>query len=1076
MEDPASSESSSSARVTAGQPLLSLRGALLRLLLASQLPLVLVASAFLWMEWEWQRTAVMDGLRQQVQTLALAVEQELGINLAILETLAALPDVEARKWDEFHAVATAAIRPRAPSWIVVQDPSGQQLVNTHVPYGTDLPRVTGEQPGVEWRGLRLPTSDRRLRDPANLYRPVISNLVYGPVLKQPVLGASIPVLHDGNRSYRLFVGFTPDTLGSLLAHERSPDATVTVIVDGNGRLIARNRDGNRFLGMRASPPFDRSAALGWEGIGEMIGREGQPLIYAYRRIRSSDWVVAVAIPRQQVFAPVYRTFIPWLVAILLMAGVGLWLAHRLQRRLAMPLVALAGSADALQHGGTVPIPAPRIRELDTLSRALQRAARQEQAARAELARRLASEEQARMTAQRLANTLKESEERFRLLADNMAQLAWIADANGNIGWYNRRWFDYTGTTPDQMERDGWRAVLHPDHAACVVEKIARCLKQGERWEDTFPLRGADGGYRWFLSRALPVYDDGERLMSWFGTHTDVTAQLEAEAQVRALNADLEQRVDERTSSLQEKSRELEQAADALRVNEARLQGILQNTSAVIYVQDTDGRYVLLNRQFAETLGLAREELIGKTAFDIFPAELAQQTLQEDKLILADGKPLQLERNFPIPGRGLRTFLLTRFPMRGDDGKIYGLGGIATDITDLKHAERELEATLNFLRAILESANYAIIATDTHGTIRTFNPAAEGLLGYAADEVIGKATPELFHVREEIAERAAALEREFGEPAGTGFDVLIAKARRQRVEEDERVFVRKNGSRVPVLLSITAVRDAQGVITGYLGIAADISARKAADAAIAQLNRTLARRAAELEALNRELESFSYSVSHDLRAPLRSIDGFSQVLLEDYAERLDEEGRDSLRRVRAASQRMAQLIDDLLRLSRLSRAEIRYQTMDLSAIARAVAGDLKALEPQRQVEFVIEDGVSAQGDARLLRAVLENLLGNAWKYTSRHAHGRIEFGTELDGNGARVYYVRDDGAGFDMTYAGKLFGAFQRLHTEAEFPGTGIGLSIVQRIVHRHGGEVWATAAPEAGATFRFVLGEPTQSS
>ncbi|MCS0631189.1 PAS domain S-box protein [Telluria mixta] len=930
----------------------SLRAALLWLLLASQLPLVLVASAFLWMEWGQQRTTVMDALRQRTQTLALAVGQELDVNLAIVETLAALPALESRNWAEFHAAAAAAIKPRAPSWITLQDPSGQQLINTNVPYGAALPRKVIEPPEVEWHGRLLPTSDPRMVDLAYAQRPLVSALVYGPVLKRPVLGTAIPVLGDGKRSYRLIVGFTPDTLIALLARERSADATTTAIIDGNGRLIARNRDGARFLGMRASPPFDRGAALGPEGMGDMISREGEPLVYAYRRIQPSDWTIVVAVPRHRVFAPVYRTFVPWLATTLLMAGVGLWLAHRLQRRLALPLIALAGSADALRRGEVPQIPGTRIRELDTLSRALQRAVRQEQAARDELTHRLASEEQAKVAAQTAAQTLSESEERFR-----------------------------------------------------------------------------------------------------------------------ALNANLELLVAERTARLEEKSRQLEQAAIALRVNEARLQGILENSPAVIYVQDPEGRYVHLNRQFAETYGLPRDELIGKTVFDFLPAHLALQIQQEDARILADGVPLQLERSFPIPGKGLRDFLLTRFAMRGDDGTIYGLGGIATDITELRHAEHELEAALTFLRAILESANYAIIATDTHGIIRTFNPAAEALLGYGAAEVIGKATPELFHGPGELAERAAILQREYGEPVGTGFDALIAVARRQGVEEGEYDLLRKDGRQVPVLVSITALRDAQGCITGYLGIVADISARRQADAAIAQLNRTLARRAAELEAVNRELESFSYSVSHDLRAPLRSIDGFSQVLLEDYAEQLDDEGRDSLRRVRAASQRMAQLIDDLLTLSRLSRTEIRRETVDLSAIARSIAGELRALEPQREVEFVIEEGVTAHGDARLLRAVLENLLGNAWKYTSRHARARIEFGSELRNDGRRVYYVRDDGAGFDMAYAGKLFGAFQRLHTAAEFPGTGVGLSIVQRIVHRHGGEVWAAAAPEAGAMFRFVLGE-----
>jgi len=236
----------------------------------------------------------------------------------------------------------------------------------------------------------------------------------------------------------------------------------------------------------------------------------------------------------------------------------------------------------------------------------------------------------------------------------------------------------------------------------------------------------------------------------------------------------------------------------------------------------------------------------------------------------------------------------------------------------------------------------------------------------------------------------------------------------------------------------------------------------------ELERRVSERTEQLEAANKELESFSYSVSHDLRAPLRSIDGFSQVLLEDYSDRLDAEGKDSLRRVRAATQRMAQLIDDILGLSRTTRAEMRFETVDLSAIAEAVSAELRKSEPGRDVEFVIAPGLAAEGDPRLLAVMIENLLGNAWKFTSRHARARIEFGMLLR-DGRPVYFVRDDGAGFDMGYAGKLFGVFQRLHGTAEFEGTGIGLATVQRIMHRHGGRVWAEGEVEKGATFYFTF-------
>ena len=225
---------------------------------------------------------------------------------------------------------------------------------------------------------------------------------------------------------------------------------------------------------------------------------------------------------------------------------------------------------------------------------------------------------------------------------------------------------------------------------------------------------------------------------------------------------------------------------------------------------------------------------------------------------------------------------------------------------------------------------------------------------------------------------------------------------------------------------------------------------------------------ELAAVNKELEAFSYSISHDLRAPLRSIDGFSQALLEDYAESLDAPGEDHLRRVRKASQRMGQLIDGMLKLSRVTRGEIRRETVDLTALARTVATDLQEREPDRRVSFVIGEGVPGKGDANLLHAVLENLLGNAWKFASERPQATIEFGvTEHDGQPA--YFVRDDGAGFDMAYVGKLFGAFQRLHAVTQFEGMGIGLATVQRIIHRHGGQVWAEGKTGVGATFYFTL-------
>jgi signal transduction histidine kinase len=236
----------------------------------------------------------------------------------------------------------------------------------------------------------------------------------------------------------------------------------------------------------------------------------------------------------------------------------------------------------------------------------------------------------------------------------------------------------------------------------------------------------------------------------------------------------------------------------------------------------------------------------------------------------------------------------------------------------------------------------------------------------------------------------------------------------------------------------------------------------------ELEQRVIERTAQLEAANKELEAFSYSVSHDLRAPLRSIDGFSQAVLEDYNDKLGAEGQADLRRVRAATQRMGQLIDDMLDLSRVTRAKLNREEVDLSVLARSIGTELQKAEPKRQVEFTVAEGVLTEADPRLLRIVLENLLRNAWKFTGKHPQAKIEFGV-LRNNGEPAYFVRDDGAGFDMTYANKLFGAFQRLHAMTEFNGTGVGLATVQRIINRHGGRVWADGEVEKGATFYFTL-------
>ncbi|HEY1698042.1 MAG TPA: PAS domain S-box protein [Polyangiaceae bacterium] len=352
-----------------------------------------------------------------------------------------------------------------------------------------------------------------------------------------------------------------------------------------------------------------------------------------------------------------------------------------------------------------------------------------------------------------------------------------------------------------------------------------------------------------------------------------------------------------------------------------------------------------------------------------------------------------------------------------------------------------------LAAIVESSADAIVASSLEGVVRSWNRGAEKLFGYAADEAIGRPLSFLLPPGRQGEESAVLADLARGEPA-RAFEV----PRR-----------RKDGELVDVSIAISPVYDAQGGLAGASVVARDISDRKRAEA-----EAHAARDAAE--AANRDLEAFNYSVAHDLRAPLRAIDGFSAALLEDHGGALAADARLHLDRVREAARHMTRLIDGLLALGRLSRADLRRAPVDLGELARAAIGRLREAQPDRVVEFVVEDGLARPGDRALLGAALENLLGNAWKFTRDRPDPRIEFGA-AEQDGETVYFVRDNGAGFDMAYASKLFGVFQRLHPSSEFEGTGVGLATVKRIVQRHGGRIWGEGKVGEGACFHFTLGD-----
>jgi PAS domain S-box-containing protein len=343
-------------------------------------------------------------------------------------------------------------------------------------------------------------------------------------------------------------------------------------------------------------------------------------------------------------------------------------------------------------------------------------------------------------------------------------------------------------------------------------------------------------------------------------------------------------------------------------------------------------------------------------------------------------------------------------------------------------------------SFLEAAPDAMVIVGPDGRICFVNGQAEKLFGYQRSELMGHLIEALVppRFREKHPDhRNTYFAEPHPRPMGAGLDLFA---------------LRKDGSEFPAEISLAPVKTARGMLV--TAAIRDVTDRKRAEEA--------------LENANRELEAFSYSVAHDLRAPLRGIDGFSQILLENYSDKLDKEGRHYLAKLSQSAHHMAQLIDSLLMLSRVTRADILRERIDLSEIVRTTAAQLRESAPQRKVEFVIDDSLFAHGDRRLLGILFDNLLGNAFKFTAIQPKARIEFGSVLK-DGRNVFFIRDNGAGFDMAYASKLFGVFQRLHAEREFEGIGIGLATVQRIIRRHGGDIWAQGEVNKGATFYFVF-------
>ncbi|HXR05125.1 MAG TPA: PAS domain S-box protein [Verrucomicrobiae bacterium] len=490
------------------------------------------------------------------------------------------------------------------------------------------------------------------------------------------------------------------------------------------------------------------------------------------------------------------------------------------------------------------------------------------------------------------------------------------------------------------------------------------------------------------------------------------------------------------------------AEEKVRESQAQLEFILNNSPAIILLKDVEGRYLFVNRRYLQITGFSLDQVVGKTGFDLFQKEIAQAAREHDLKVLQSEAPLEFEETVRYPD-GPHTHLAVKFSLRDTAGRIYALCGVSTDITERKQAEEERDRFFNLSRDLM-----CIIGFDHR--FRTVNPAWERTLGFSREEMLGKPFIEFVHPDDRPATLAEA-----GKLAAGG-EVIYFENRYLCKDGSYRWLAWSARAAVPQKLMYATARD--------------ITEQKRTNEQILQLNVKLQRHAEQLETANRELEAFSYSVSHDLRAPLRHIDGFVKILDKQSGPNLDERGRRYLGIVADSARQMGALIDDLLVFSRMGRSELRRSKVALDSLVHEAVEGLQMETNGRPITWKIGDLPEVEADPAMLRQVWINLVGNAVKYTRPRNPAEIEVGCADATNGEFVLFVRDNGVGFDMEYAHKLFGVFQRLHRAEEFEGTGIGLANVRRIIARHGGRTWAEGKPDGGATFFFSLPKtPTET-
>jgi PAS domain S-box-containing protein len=638
--------------------------------------------------------------------------------------------------------------------------------------------------------------------------------------------------------------------------------------------------------------------------------------------------------------------------------------------------------------------------------------------------------QADITARKLAEeALRESEERFRSLTELSTDFYWEMDEELR---FTRRigttWEAKLGAEGSILGKRRWEIPAANMTEADWARHRADLEARREYHDLDIERKLPDGTSRWVSTSGRPIFDAEGRFRGYRGIGKDITARKLAE-QARA-------------------------------EAQARLQLIFDSVPGSILYIDRDERVVTANRSYERLRGQPLEQMAGRKIEEVFGGRLYAMVLPYVRRGMA-GEAVQyaLQRREP-DGRDIDLWT-SLVPDRDAAGKVVGLFGLITDITELKDAQRALQESEARFRSLTQLSSDWYWEQDENFRFVDMSGDLTARSGIPNKEHIGRTRWELptLNVTEEMwREHRARLE------AHLPFRDFVMR----RPDTD--------GHEHWVSISGEPIFDAEGRFRGYRGVGRDITELRRAEAQLQALNAELEQRIAartdELQRANRDLEFFGYTVSHDLQAPLRAVDGFAGILAQELGPKLEAGPRRYLSRIRAGAAHMKSLLEALLELSRMARGSAQRGPVDLSAIAEGVAARLREADPARAVQLRIEPGMRAEADARLLEILLTNLVGNAWKFTAGGRGARIDVGSATGHGGEREFYVRDNGVGFAMEHAARLFQPFQRLHAATDFPGSGIGLAIALRVVEKHGGRIRAESRTGEGATFWFSLGEP----